>query len=173
MLRSYCTPPTVTTKAWAEPGLRLIAARTPVAPRASLGKEAEKRIILKFLNKTEGIIKPPPACRYRQARFGRKQGLGPVMVLLQTRSSRCPGPLGVRVSGWCGLNAEQILLQVCLGVALLLAVPMLVDQAWRVLLVARAPFLRTLGQGGSKNRCGSRGQAAGKERNPLNWLPTS
>ena len=85
------------------------------------------------------------------------------MVLLQTRSSRCPGPLGVRVSGWCGLNAEQILLQVCLGVALLLAVPMLVDQAWRVLLVARAPFLRTLGQGGSKKRV-RRPKSGGRER---------
>ena len=60
VLRSYCTPPTVTTKAWAEPGLRQMAARAAVAPRASLGKEAEKRNILKFLNKTEEIIKPPP-----------------------------------------------------------------------------------------------------------------
>jgi hypothetical protein len=33
------------------------------------------------------------------------------------------------VSGWCGLNAQQISLQICLGIALLLALPMLVDQA--------------------------------------------
>jgi hypothetical protein len=51
------------------------------------------------------------------------------MLLLLTETSRCPGPLGVGVSGWCGLNAEQILLQICLGVALLLALPMHVDQA--------------------------------------------
>jgi hypothetical protein len=48
--------------------------------------------------------------------------------------------------------------------------PLLVDQAWRVLLVAQAPFFRTLGQGGAKNSCGGRGQAAGKEGKPLNWL---
>jgi hypothetical protein len=77
------------------------------------------------------------------------------------------------VSGWCGLNAQQIPPQICLGVALLLALPLLVNQAWRVLLVAQAPFLSTLGQGGSKNRCGGRGQAAGKEGNPLNWFLTS
>jgi hypothetical protein len=52
-----------------------------------------------------------------------------MVLLLQTGSSRCPRPLGVGVSGWYGLNAEQILLQVCLGVALLLALPLLVDQA--------------------------------------------
>jgi hypothetical protein len=45
--------------------------------------------------------------------------------------------------------------------------PLLVDQAWCVLLVAQAPFFRTLGQGGSKNRYGSRGQATGKGRKPL------
>jgi hypothetical protein len=53
-------------------------------------------------------------------------------------------------------------------VALLLALPMLVDQAWRVLLVAQAPFFRTFGQGGSRN-----GDGWGrKKRSHLNWLPT-
>jgi len=83
-----------------------MAARAAAAPRASLGENAEKRFIFIF-EKSEEIIKPPPACRYRQARFGRNQSLGPVMVLLllQTGSSRCPGPLGGGVSGWCGMNA--------------------------------------------------------------------
>jgi hypothetical protein len=43
---------------------------------------------------------------------------------------------------------------------------LLVKQARRVLLVAQAPFFRTLSQDGAKNRCGGRGQAAGKEGNP-------
>ena len=45
VVTSYCKPPTVTTKAWAEPGLRLMAARAAAAPRASLRENAEKRII--------------------------------------------------------------------------------------------------------------------------------
>jgi hypothetical protein len=41
VVTSNCAPPTVTTKAWAEPGLRLMAARAAAAPRASLRENAE------------------------------------------------------------------------------------------------------------------------------------
>jgi len=42
VLRSYCAPPTVTTKALAEPRLRLMAVRAAAAPRASFDKEEEE-----------------------------------------------------------------------------------------------------------------------------------
>jgi hypothetical protein len=48
---SYCTPPTFTTKAWAEPGLRLMAARAAAALRANLGRNAEKMSHLKVFKK--------------------------------------------------------------------------------------------------------------------------
>ena len=89
-----------------------------------------------------------------------------MLVLLQPGSSRCPGPLGGGVSGWCRLNALQILLQICLEVALLLALPMLVDQAWRVLFVAQAPLSARLARAARRTGAVAEGRRPEKKETP-------